>query len=202
MKQSTQQSKLFEDAAEVSMVEHLAPPGGGGSIPTLPLQPKQLRLDLLNRATAHRIWTTLHYLHRDFTGASLELGVYSPDMSEVVGAIAFSQRFGGSKIGGAPHIWEIRRMWLSDERCARNSESRVLSIACRVWVKRIAPHVNQIISYSDLLKMGHKGTIYRAAGFVFHGMTAVDPNGQGWATHASHKAADNWPKKRWILWLK
>lgn len=93
-------------------------------------------------------------------------------------------------------------MWLSDERCARNSESRVLSIACRVWVRRLAPHVRQIVSYSDVEKMGHKGTIYKAAGFTYMGMTQVDPEGEGWGTHASHVAKDNWPKRRWILSLK
>ena len=179
--------------------------GEGGSIPTAPLhilQPKELRLAKITRETARRIWNELHYLHRDFANPSLELGVFNATMSELVGAIAFSAPLGGSRPGGNPSMWEIRRMWLSDERCARNSESRVLSIACRVVVPNIAPHVRQIISYSDLQGMNHKGTIYKAAGFTFHGMTQVDPNGEGWGTHAGHEVKDNWPKRRWILWLK
>lgn len=177
--------------------------GEGGSFPTssLQIQPKDIRLEKISRATARRIWLEDHYLHRDFSNPSLELGAFNKDMSKLVGAIAFSARLGGSKKGGAPHIWEIRRMFLSEE-CARNSESRVLSIACRIIVPRIAPHVKQIISYSDVEKMKHKGTIYKAAGFVYAGMTAVDPLGEGWGTHGSHQVKDNWSKKRWIMFLR
>jgi hypothetical protein len=127
--------------------------------------------------------------------------VFDSKLTELVGAIAFSARLGGSKKGGTPHIWEIRRMWLSDSRCSRNCESRVLAIACRRIVPSIAPHVRRIISYSDLEKMGHKGTIYKAAGFIYDGMTSVDPKGEGWGSHASHKEKDNWPKRRWVLYL-
>jgi hypothetical protein len=181
--------------------------GESGSIPTpslqLPmLQPKELRLEKISRATARRIWLEYHYLHRDFSNPSLELGVFSKNCSELVGAIAFSAPLGGSKKGGKPHIWEIRRMWLSDERCSRNCESRVLAIACRRIVRALAPHVRQIISYSDQEKMKHKGTIYKAAGFVYAGMTQVDPEGEGWGTHASHQVKDNWSKRRWIMFLR
>jgi hypothetical protein len=172
-----------------------------GSFPTpsLQLQPKELRLEKISRQTARRIWLDLHYLHRDFSNPSLELGVFDKECKELVGAIAFSARLGGSKKGGAPHIWEIRRMWLSDERCSRNSESRVLAVACRKIIPQLAPHVRQIVSYSDLEKMKHKGTIYKAAGFKYDGMTSVDPEGEGWGTHSSHKEKDNWPKRRWLL---
>jgi hypothetical protein len=176
--------------------------GESGSVPTPSLQlltPKELRIETISRQTARRIWLELHYLQRDFSNPSLELGVFDRKCSELVGAIAFSARLGGSKKGGAPHCWEIRRMWLSDTRCSRNCESRVLAISCRIIVPRVAPHVRQIISYSDLEKQGHKGTIYKAAGFSYHGMTAVDPDGQGWGSHASHQVKDNWAKRRWIL---
>lgn len=177
--------------------------GEGSATLTSPLQfhPKQLRLAPIEHYVAKRIWLDKHYLHRDYTGASLEFGVFSPDMSEIVGAIGFSQRLGGSVKGGKPNTWEIRRMWLSDERCARNSESRVLRVACRL-VKKIAPHVCYIISYSDITKMQHKGTIYKAAGFSYDGLTMpADKESAGWLSHASHKVSDGYAKKRWILWL-
>lgn len=174
-------------------------PGEGSSIltPPLQIQPKQLRLAVIEHITARNIWLTKHYLHRDYAGATLEIGVYPPDMSELIGAIGFSSRLGGSVVGGAPQWWEIRRMWLSDERCARNSESRVLAVACRM-VHKLAPHVRYIISYSDHTKRGHKGTIYKAAGFTYHGETG----GSSWLSNPSHKTADDHSKKRWILWLK
>jgi hypothetical protein len=201
------QRNLFEDAGEASEVcaseglEKGSSRGEDGASPILPLQPKELRLEKIARATARNIWLEKHYLHRDFSNPSIELGVFDSKLTELVGAIAFSARLGGSKKGGAPHIWEIRRMWLSDNRCARNCESRVLRIACRIIVPSIAPHVRQIISYSDIKTQGHKGTIYKAAGFVFAGMTAVDEDGDGWGTHSSHKVKDNWSKKRWIMFL-
>jgi hypothetical protein len=202
------QQNLFDagEASEVCASESLEKDSirgedGASPISPLQLQPKELRLEKIARATARNIWLTKHYLKRDFSNPSIELGVFDKSISELVGAIAFSARLGGSKQGGAPHIWEIRRMWLSDERCARNCESRVLSIACRIIVPSIAPHVRQIISYSDLKMMGHKGIIYKAAGFTYGGMTAVDEDGEGWGSHASHKVKDNWPKKRWILFL-
>lgn len=192
-----------QDAPEESLEKGSASGESGASpTPSLQLQPKELRLEKITRATARRIWLDKHYLHRDFSNPSLELGVFDSSVSELVGTIAFSARLGGSKKGGTPHIWEIRRMWLSDERCARNCESRVLSISCRILVPRIAPHVKQIISYSDLEKMKHKGTIYKAAGFTYMGMTSVNPEGDGWGTHDGHIVKDNWSKRRWILFLR
>ncbi len=204
------QGSLFAgEASEVCASENLEKgsiQGESGASPTpslqSPLQPKELRLEKIARETARRIWLELHYLHRDFSNPSLEIGAFDNKLTELVGAIAFSARLGGSKQGGAPHIWEIRRMWLSDQRCARNCESRVLAISCRVIVPSIAPHVRYIVSYSDVEKMGHKGTIYKAAGFTYDGMTSVDPLGEGWGTHANHQVKDNWSKKRWILWLR
>jgi hypothetical protein len=120
-------------------------------------------------------------------------------MSQIIGAIGFSSRLGGSVKGGKPDTWEIRRMWLSDEHCARNSESRVLAIACRM-VKKLAPHVRYIISYSDHTKQNHKGTIYKAAGFSFSGETGEAK--VGWVSNPSHKTADTHSKRRWIKWLR
>lgn len=194
----TDQHNLFDTRAMDG--NQLAPPSGDGSTPIRPLQiyqPKQLRLAVIDNTTARKIWLEKHYLHRDPVNVRLHLGVFSPDMAELVGAISFSVRMGGSKDGGTPHIWEIRRMWLSDEQCARNSESRVLAVACHM-IKKLVPHVRYIVSYSDTVKMKHKGTIYKAAGFRYDGMTG----GSTWLSHSRHPTADDWPKKRWIKWLK
>lgn len=177
-----------------------APTVEGSATLTSPLQlyqPKELRLEPIEHYIARGIWLHKHYLHRDYAGATLEFGVYPPDRSSIIGAIGFSSRLGGSVKGGKPDTWEIRRMWLSDEHCARNSESRVLAVSCRL-VKKLAPHVRYIISYSDHTLQGHKGTIYKAAGFRFSGET-----GKGdWTTNNSHKTADSHSKRRWVLWLR
>ena len=203
---NNKQASLFDisgDSTEGSAAG--VQPEEGGSIPTSSLQlyqPKELRLEPIEHFVARKIWIKDHYLHRDYAGATLEFGVYPPDRSKIIGAIGFSSRLGGSVKGGKPDTWEIRRMWLSDEHCARNSESRVLAVSCRL-VKKLAPQVRYIISYSDHTLQGHKGTIYKAAGFLFSGET-----GEGdWTTcqlknPASHKTADSHSKKRWVLLLK
>src|SRR5208282_4506297 len=78
------------------IVEPEAPPSADGATPILPLQPKEIRLEKIRRATARRVWLELHYLHRDFSNPSLELGVFDQGLTEMVGAIAFSARLGGS----------------------------------------------------------------------------------------------------------
>lgn len=195
-----QQASLFDCGDSIASNAPVRPAGEGGATPTSPLQlykPKELILEPIEHYVARTIWLQRHYLRRDYTGATLEFGVYPPSRSAIIGAIGFSSRLGGSVKGGKPDTWEIRRMWLSDEHCARNSESRVLSIACRL-VKKLAPHVRQIISYSDHTLQGHKGTIYKAAGFTYAGETGnVD-----WTTNKSHKVSDSHSKKRWILWMK
>lgn len=196
-----EQHSLFDisgDSTNGSAPDDLS--GEGGSIPTSPLQvyqPKELRLEPIEHYVARKIWLEQHYLHRDYAGATLEFGVYPPDRSSIIGAIGFSSRLGGSVKGGKPDTWEIRRMWLSDHHCARNSESRVLAVSCRL-VKKLAPHVRYIISYSDHTLQGHKGTIYRAAGFTYSGETG----GSSWLSNPSHKTADAHSKKRWVKWLR
>jgi hypothetical protein len=193
-----EQASLFDTREPVEEPEHHS--GVDGANPILPLQkfkPKELRLEPIEHFVARKIWLTEHYLHRDYAGATLEFGVFSPSMRELIGAIGFSSRLGGSVKGGKPDTWEIRRMWLSDERCDRNSESRVLRVSARL-VKKLAPHVRYIISYSDHTLQGHKGTIYKAAGFTFSGETG----NSDWTTNASHKTSDSHSKRRWILWLK
>ncbi|MDH7578923.1 MAG: hypothetical protein QHH75_14165 [Bacillota bacterium] len=59
-------------------------------------------------------------------------------------------------------------MVLLDE-CPRNSESRIPALAVR-WVRQHLPDVFRLIAYADPGR-GHKGTIYRAAGWRLVGMT-------------------------------
>lgn len=58
---------------------------------------------------------------------------------------------------------ELNRMAF-DDYLPKNSESRCLSIAFKL-IKKNAPHVKWIISFSDGTQCGD-GTIYRASGFV------------------------------------
>ncbi len=169
--------------------------GGGGSSPTAPLHPKQLTVKVIRREEAKRIWLENHYMHRDVPGASLELGIFSPD-GDLVGAACFSAWVVWTPKGGRPHTWELRRFWL-DDRCIKNCESRILAICCRKFVHRLAPHVISVLAYADP-GAGHKGTIYKAAGFRFDGEAGLsDGNSYG-----NTKIVSRTKKKRYVLWLK
>ena len=167
--------------------------GNGGSSPTSPLQPRELIVKVISRNEAQRIWLDKHYLHRDVPGASLELGVFSP-AHELVGALCFSAWVVWAPKGGRPKTWELRRLWL-DDRCKKNSESRVLRVASRI-IEKIAPHVREIIAYADP-DAGHKGIIYRAAGFRFCGMTSVSFSN----SYGNTKKVSYSHKYKYSLWL-
>ena len=66
----------------------------------------------------------------------------------------------------------LARLWL-DDRCGRNSESRVLGIICRS-LRRWQTSIKAIVAYSDPA-VGHTGTIYRAAGFFHLGRSEAMP---------------------------
>lgn len=188
------------------MEESESPTQPGGSTPTLPLQfnnaddpstqrfhPKELRIEPIRREEARTIWLTKHYMHRDVQSMSLELGVFSP-ARELVGAIGFSAYLPWSPARGRKDTWELRRFWL-DERCLKNSESRVIRVAFTI-IKRLCPHIRKIVSYSDI-SAGHKGTIYKAAGFIFDGVTVIN-NGNAYGDTIDVARTH---KKRWIAIL-
>jgi hypothetical protein len=186
------QSDLFSGA---SINGDAAPHQGeeSGSIPTAPLQIQAKKLKLMPIESASHIWLTKHYIKRDVPGLSLTLGVYSPT-NELVGAIGFSQWVVFAPPGGRPDKWELRRLWL-DDRCGKNSESRVIRVALR-YIKKLCPHVKQIIAYSDL-SVGHKGTIYRASGFIYDGETEVNEKNSYGSTKEIHRTV----KRRYIAYL-
>lgn len=170
----------------------------GGSSPTSPLQPlhpKQLIIKVISRDEAKKIWLYNHYLKRDVPGASLELGIFSPD-NELVGAACFSAWVVWAPKGGRPHTWELRRFWL-DDRCIKNCESRILSICCRKFVKSLAPHVVNVLAYADP-GAGHKGIIYKAAGFRYDGEAGLSAGN----AYGNTKVISRTKKRRYVLWLK
>lgn len=189
MKQSNEHPTLF-NAAEASSDALGDHPREGGPAPTLPLQPRQLRLEPIESAA--RIWIEKHYIHRDVPGLSLTFGVLSPHR-ELVGAIAFSEWVPFAPEGGRHHIWELRRLWL-DDRCQKNSETRVIRVSLDM-IRKLCPHVKRIVAYADLER--HKGTIYKAAGFIFDAETIVNNSNSYGATKDIHRTV----KRRYIKQL-
>ncbi len=64
----------------------------------------------------------------------------------------------------------LARFWL-DDRCGRNSESRILGVICRL-LRRWQNTAKAIVAYSDPIA-GHDGAIYRAAGFLYLGLSVA-----------------------------
>lgn len=165
----------------------------GGSTPTSPLQPRELTLKVISRSEARRLWLEKHYLHRDVPGASIEFGVFSPQ-EELVGGLCFSAWVVWAPTGGRPSSWELRRMWL-DDRCQKNSESRCLRVSARL-ISKIAPHVREIIAYADPAQ-GHKGTIYKAAGFRDDGWR--EPSSKDGYGNTKERSITR--KRKYVLWI-
>jgi len=141
---------------------------GGGVIPTSALQPKQLLVEAIPRHIAKGIIVENHYLHR-MGIATYAFGVFGPQR-ELVGAITFgplASREAAHSLGEDKPTLELTRLWLSD-RCAHNSESRVIRISIRLLCQ-LCPGLERIVTYADP-SVGHDGTIYRASGFRYVGL--------------------------------
>jgi hypothetical protein len=112
---------------------------------------------------------TYHYLHSMPAGAILCFGVYAEDV--LVGAVVFTcgARLGHRLLWAArpDDVITLARLYLIDE-LPKNSESRVLGYVLR-HLRRHCPW-KLVLSYADPAA-GHTGTIYRATGWLYLGVT-------------------------------
>jgi len=121
----------------------------------------------------------VHYSGKVVQNSQLHLGVFLGGRLE--GAMQFGPSLDKRKIQGLVEgtSWngfiELNRMAFSD-RLPRNSESRALGVAFRLFRKHY-PHIEWIVSFADGTQCGD-GTIYRASGFV---LTSIKKNDQIWA---------------------
>ena len=142
----------------------------GGSNPTSPLQ---LFFRTIRSDNANRVFEKFHYAHRAVP-ISESFGAYKMDsMRTLVGAISFGKPASPSLCDGAcgtensHRIYELNRLWMNDE-CPKNSESRFIGWSLR-QIKRLHPDWI-LVSYADT-EQNHKGTIYRATGWVYTGLS-------------------------------
>jgi hypothetical protein len=137
----------------------------GGSIPTYPLHIQTCRL-----ADIREFIERWHYSHSTF-GITGKYFFSVRCNGELTGAAIFGAPAAyniASKYApdGAPLV-ELRRFCMVDE-LPKNSESRALGVMFRALRKQ---GVTRIISYADPAH-GHVGTIYKATGFKYIGLTA------------------------------
>lgn len=119
-----------------------------------------------------------HYSGKAAINANVHLGAFLDDRLHGVmqfGSSLDKRRIQGLVSGTQWHEFlELNRMAF-DDKLPRNSESRALSIAWRLF-KKNSPQLKWVISFADGTQCGD-GTIYRAAGFV---LTGINENKTIW----------------------
>lgn len=181
------------------MEEPEAPPQADGSTPISPLQisPKDIRLERVSMSLADSYCIKYHYLHRTAKNSKLALGIFA--LGELHGVMIWGLPVAPLKgqHGTTFTQIELRRMYC-DPLLPKNSESRCLAVATRI-IKKLLPQTKLLVAYSDL-SHGHKGGIYKAAGWNFMGRIEPDKDG-GWAKHERHKRVEHGVKYKWVKWL-
>lgn len=143
-----------------------------------PISPHHFVVEGITFEEAEACYEKWHYLGKTDFLATVNYGAKTP--GHLWGALSF----------GAPNAkildgywtadtqqgwWEIKRLALSDD-LPKNSESRFIALCIRFLRK--AYFVKGIVSYADS-GVGHTGTIYKASGFTYCGLTA--PKNDFWA---------------------
>lgn len=109
----------------------------------------------------------VHYAHR-WPSISYAYGLFRDDILE--GCVTFGTppssplRNGIAGQEYATHVLELNRLVLRSNE--RNDASRLVSGAIRLM---LGNHI--IVSFADT-SQGHRGTVYQASGFTYHGLSA------------------------------
>jgi len=173
----------MNNAAIVQQTECAAfQPQDGGPKPTSPLQ---LQVRPIPFVAAKILLEREHYLHSLPGGTKLAFGVFMGQ--RLMGALTLGAgpSLGYHLVEGAriEDCLTLTRLWLSDE-LPPNSESRILGVAIRALRRHTS--VKFLLAYSDPA-MGHVGTIYQAAGWLYTGLssaTSLYDIGDGKARHS------------------
>ena len=153
---------------------------GGGATPTPALQhssqvqPRDLTVKPIDPKTARLICEKHHYLGSYPAGSLLNLGIFSKYALVGVAVIGVGP-FNLHRLfrdAEPDEVACLSRLWF-DDRCGRNSESRVLGIILR-QLRRHQSRVKALVSYSDPT-VGRTGTIYRGLGFLYLGRSEAMP---------------------------
>jgi hypothetical protein len=145
---------------------------------------KEIIVKVIPAKIANEFVKKYHYSGKKAQNPYLNLGCFLDE--KLHGVMQFGPSLDKSKIIGLVKDakWndfiELNRMAF-DDYLPKNSESRCLSISFKL-IKKFAPHIKWIISFSDGTQSGD-GCIYRAAGFYLTGVkenTAIWelPNGE------------------------
>lgn len=148
--------------------QDLFPNLGSGSIPTSPLQ---LKVREVNFETAGNFYSKWHYLGDTDFIATINYGAFFENICH--GAISYgspnAKKMRGLYDENSQDGWfEIKRLAMTDD-APKNSESRFIRISLMLLRKTFG--VVGLITLADS-SVGHVGTIYKASGFSYRGLTA------------------------------
>ncbi len=148
-------------------------PAGDGAIPI-----RSLHVQRIQWTAARAFVQQHHYLHQCSPIGRIAYGITdSRSAGRLVGVILLAVPPNINE--DQRHTLEIQRMVLLDTT-ERNAESRVLGFVLRD-VPRRYPAIRRVIAYADPAQ-GHHGTIYKATGFTYLGLSAP-----GGTTHGAER---------------
>lgn len=126
-----------------------------------------MRIQSIERAECSIFILDIHYAKR-WPSISYAFGLF--DGSELIGVCTFgtppsaSLRTGIAGKDNAKHVLELNRLCLKYNR--KNEASHLVANSIK-----LLPKSKIIISYADT-EQGHKGTVYKACNFSYHGLSA------------------------------
>ena len=135
------------------------------------MRAKDIIVKPIRASVARKLIRAGHYSGKVVNNSQIHFGAFIG--ARLGGALSFGPPLDRSKVLGlvSGSTWnsviELNRMYLADW-LPRNSESRVISVCCRLF-KKHRPEVEWVLSYADATQCGD-GTIYRASGFKLTGL--------------------------------
>lgn len=113
---------------------------------------------------------------------------FSFDSALVVFSIPANKNIAKFLLWPGAVVWELTRLYAPDQH-SRNLLTQAIS-ATVLHVRRLEPTIDALVSYADP-NMGHAGTVYRAASWVYTGTSEearvyMDGNGTLHARRAFH----------------
>ena len=139
-----------------------------------------------------------HYTHSVPSGKSYYCVTgFHPSIYEaiVVWSIPANKNIAKFVLGWQGKVWELSRLWAPDGH-AKNILSQSISEAVKVIRK--AENPDALVSYADP-NAGHKGGVYRAASWIYHGQSEegryyVNAAGQTFSRRAFHSGSTGMKK--------
>jgi len=150
-------------------------------------------LEGVERKFAEAIICEHHYTHSVPSGKSHYVRFGD---AIVVWSIPANKNLAKFVLGWEGNVWELSRLWAPDGH-APNLLTQAISAAVGV-IQRIE-RPDALVSYADP-NVGHKGGVYRAASWIYHGKseevrTYRGPDGQTIARRAFHSGSKGMRKK-------